>query len=135
MTMQLNTVKQRFYDRQWNSEDNKNLLNIISKSRLNIEPACLYGLDQLGMNHLEIINVSSCIGKRFIGIPQADIDNLNMLQEKYGCVFNFEQKQRYYDKKVKTHPMQTKLDSYVSQPSGDYWLKSSALLQLSENYI
>lgn len=135
MDIQLNTVKQRFYDRQWKSEDNRNLLNIISKDRLNIEPACIYGLDQLGMNHLEIINISACIGERFLALPQADIDNLNMLQEKYNCVFNFEQKQRYNDMEVKTHPMKTKLDSYVSHPSGDYWLKSSALLQLSENYI
>lgn len=135
MSMQLNTVKQRFHDKQWNYEDNRNLLNIVGKDCLDIEPACLYGLDKLGMNHLEIINISSCIGKKFLDMSQADIDNLNMLQEKYNCVFNFEQKQRYNDHEVKTHPIKTKLDSYVSHPRGDYWLKSSALLKLSDNYI
>lgn len=74
MTISLKEVKQRFADRQWKNKDNKRLLNIVSKDRLNIEPACLYGLDQRGLNHLEIINLTGCINKVFDKIPPADID-------------------------------------------------------------
>lgn len=132
--LDLNIVKSRFAARVWNSEANKNLLNIVSADRLNIEPACLYGLDQLGLNELEIITITGCIGKRLIDLPPADIDFLNIAQEKYKCVFNLEEKLAYHEKRSKRLPEYSKLNGYVSCKRGDYWLKSSALLQLSDNY-
>lgn len=134
MTLSLSTVKQRFLNKSWNSEDNKNLLNIVNRDQLDLEPACIYGLDQLGLNHLEIINLSQSVGKRLLDIPTADLDFLNILQEKYGCVFNYEEKSAYHEGRSKRLPEYSKLNGYVSQPSGDYWLCSSALLKLSTNY-
>lgn len=134
MTIKLETVKQLFSDRIWKQEENKNLLNIVSKGRLNLEPACVYGLDRLGLNHLEIINLSQCVGKRLMALPTLDIDFLNTIQEKYHCIFNYEEKQAYYEKRSKRFPEYSKLNGYVSEPSGDCWSRSSALLQLCDSY-
>lgn len=134
MTLSLNTVKQCFLNKPWNSEDNKNLLGIVSRDRLDLEPSCIYGLDRLGLNNLEIINLSQIVGKRLLDIPTADLDFLNVLQEKYNCVFNYDEKIAYYEGGSKRLPEYSKLNGYVSQPSGDHWLRSSALLKLSENY-
>lgn len=134
MTIKLEAVKKIFADRIWKSEENKNLLRIVSNDRLNIEPCCVYGLDRLGLNHLEIINLTSCIGKRLMDLSRSDIDFLNLIQEKYNCVFNFEEKQAYYEKRSKRLPEYSKLNGYVSEPQGDHWLRSSALLQLCDRY-
>lgn len=135
MTIPLKEVKQRFLDRQWKNEDNKRLFNIISKDRLNIEPACVYGLDQRGLNHLEIINLTSCINKRFDKIAPADIDFLNLIQEKYNLVFNLDEKIDYAEGKKKTHPMKTRLNGYAwgKNVDGNY-MGGSALLQLQDYY-
>lgn len=135
MTIKLTTVINRFKDRVWRSNDNKNLLNIVSRERLNIEPANIYTLDQLGLNHLEILNLNCCVGKKFTNMSPSDIDQLNYLENKYKMLFNQIEKQRFIDKEVKTHPMQTKLNSFVAYPSGNSWLLSSCLLQLQDYYF
>tara|TARA_R100000541_G_C1897352_1_gene84073 strand:+ start:89070 stop:89477 length:408 start_codon:yes stop_codon:yes gene_type:complete len=134
MTISLKEVKQSFADRQWKNKDNKRLLNIVSKDKLNIEPACIYGLDQRGLSHLEIITLSGCIGKVFDKLPPADIDFLNLIQDHYGLVFNLDEKINYAEEKRKTHPMRTKLKGYAWGKSGDNYLGGSALLQLGDHY-
>ena len=136
MTISLKEIKQRYAARQWKNKDNKRLLNIVSKDRLNIEPACIYGLDQRGFNHLEIIMLAGCIDKRFVELPAADIDLLNLLQEEYNIVFNLDEKVDYAEGEKKTHPMKTKLNGYAwgRNTEGNYIGGSSALLQLGDHY-
>ena len=134
MVISLKEVKQRFTDRQWKNKDNKRLLNIVGKDKLNIEPACIYSLDQRGLNHLEIINLAGCINKVFTKLSTADIDFLNLLQDQYGLVFNLDEKINYAEGKKKTHPIKTKLNGYAWGKSGDNYLGASALLQLQDCY-
>lgn len=119
-----------FRNKVWYNPDNRDLLNLVEQGRLNIEPACIKSLDKVGLNHLEIINLVPCIGKQLGSLPAADVDHLNYLQDKYGIVFNAEEKQSYTDKKVKRHPAMTKLNGYYYHNVNGYWLGSAALLQL-----
>lgn len=134
MGILLKEIKQCFADRRWKDKDNKRLLNIISRDHLNIEPACVYRLDQIGLNHLEIINLVGCIGKTFEKMPPVDIDFLNYLQSQYGIVFNLDEKVEYANGEKKTHPIKTKLNGYAGGECGGLYLFSSALLQLGDHY-
>lgn len=82
----------RFEAKQWRQASNRNLLEKIKSRQLNIEPATLFSLDQRGFNKLEIINLAPLVGKTIDKLPTADVDFLNLMQDKYGLVFNFDDK-------------------------------------------
>ena len=89
---QLNKAIEVFSSKVWRSEDNKNLMNLIKDHRLNLAPCTLYGLDKLGLNHLEILTFSNFAGKKIHGLPSADIDFLNELEDRFNIIFGYEQK-------------------------------------------
>ena len=89
---QLNKEIDIFSAKLWRLEDNKNLMNLIKKHRLNLAPCSLYGLDRLGLNHLEILTFASIAGKKIYGLPSADIDFLNELEDRFDIIFGYEQK-------------------------------------------
>lgn len=91
---QLNKAIEVFSSKVWRSEDNKNLMNLIKDHRLNLAPCTLYGLDKLGLNHLEILTFSNFAGKKIHGLPSADIDFLNELEDRFDIIFGYEQKAR-----------------------------------------
>lgn len=91
---QLNQNIETFSNASWLSVDNKNLLNLVKEQRLNIAPSTLRKLDSLGLNNLEIISLAGLIGKRIDTLPTADIDFLNYLQDRFGIVFGYEEKQQ-----------------------------------------
>lgn len=91
-TEQLNKALEVFSSKVWRSEDNKNLMNLIKDHRLNLAPCTLYGLDKLGLNHLEILTFSNFAGKKIHGLPSADIDFLNELEDRFNIIFGYEQK-------------------------------------------
>lgn len=82
---------QKTFDaRVWNHESTRQWIN--KCTALNIAPCTLYGLDKLGMNTQEIIHFSGLIGKKIHGLPSADTDFLNYLEEKFKIIFGYEQK-------------------------------------------
>jgi hypothetical protein len=81
-----------FESRQWNNQENKNLLELIKDKRLKMAPCTLKNLDSIGFNHLEIIELDSCIGKVIHKLTTSQVDFLNIMQEKLGIVFNHEDK-------------------------------------------
>lgn len=91
-TEQLNKAVEIFSARLWKSEDNKNLMQLIKEHRLNLAPCTLYGLDRLGLNHLEILTFSNFAGKKIHSLPGADIDFLNELEDRFNIIFGYEQK-------------------------------------------
>ena len=89
---QLNRDLITFSNKNWLSEDNKNLLNLVKDHRLNMAPCTVYGWDKMGLNYLEIINLAGLIGKKIHGLPSADIDFLNLLEGRFDIIFGYEQK-------------------------------------------
>ena len=89
---QLNKAIDVFSAKMWQSEDNRNLMQLIKEHRLNLAPCSLYGLDKLGLNHLEILTFSNFAGKKIHGLPSADIDFLNELEDRFNIIFGYEQK-------------------------------------------
>jgi hypothetical protein len=81
-----------FESRQWNNQENKNLLELIKDKRLKMAPCTLKNLDSIGFNHLEIIELDSCIGKVIHKLTTSQVDFLNIMQEKLGIVFNYQEK-------------------------------------------
>ena len=67
-------------------------MHLIKDHRLNLAPCTLYGLDKLGLNHLEILTFSNFAGKKIHGLPSADIDFLNELEDRFNIIFGYEQK-------------------------------------------
>jgi hypothetical protein len=120
----------------WYNPDNKNLLNLIKDGRLNVEPACIKSLDKVGLNHLEIISVVLCIGHPLDKLPTADLDMLNLLEQKYKILFNAEEKLAWQDKRSHNKPckhyMFSKLNNFYSSYVNGNWLASHALLQIQE---
>lgn len=112
----------------WKSEDNLQLLNLIEDNRLKIAPITIYNLDQDGWNYLEIISLSECAGKLICKLPTADIDFLNLMQEKFGYVFGAE-------KKFKNKYLRSKVDHFYSNidDNGKY-LRSTAILTTEKIY-
>lgn len=109
---QLNKAIDIFSAKLWHSEDNKNLLNLIKDHRLNLAPCSLYGLDKLGLNHLEIVTFSSFAGKKIHGLPSADIDFLNELEGRFNIIFGYEQK-------AKNRYLRAKVDHYCGGFTAD----------------
>lgn len=73
----------------WQNPKNKSLCeNMIT----NLMPTSLLSLDKLGFNHLEIISLSQMAGKRMDTLPHSSIEVLDILEDKYNCVFNKEDK-------------------------------------------
>ena len=116
-----------FSGKIWNSQDNKDLLNLVKEQRLNIAPCTVYGLDRLGLNYLEILSFSNVIGKKIHGLPSADIDFLNDLEERFGIVFG-------YEEKVKGRYTKAKVDHFCGAFKGDQPFWVSALFTLDRCY-
>lgn len=92
---QLDKIKtdcKTFSDRQWKIEDNKNLFRLVIEGRLNIAPCTIYLLDQLGLNHLEILEFNGNINKPIYKLTQSTCDFLNLIEETKGCIFAHDQK-------------------------------------------
>ena len=78
-----------FKNRTWKNQSNKNL---IENKKLKIHVSSLKNLDDIGFNYLEILSISDLIGKTIHKLPKSDTDFLDLMQEKYQIVFNFEDK-------------------------------------------
>lgn len=89
---EVKTAIPMFSQRQWHCDKNKNLLEKIKSRQLNMTASTLHLLDKYGFSYLEILSLNNLIGKRIDMLPAADIDNLNLLQDKYQVVFNFDDK-------------------------------------------
>ena len=115
----------RFDSKDWKLEENKRLLNLIKDQRINIEPCTLYGFDRMGLNHLEIINLSQCIGKKIHTLPASDCDFLNYIETKFNICFG-------YEKKIINKPHLAKVDHYCSgfDSDGFYPTLASAVFGL-----
>ena len=122
--MNLSSDIKTFKATVWNNKDNRDLLNLVQDKRLNIAPCTVYRLDQLGFNKLEIISLSACIGKIIHKLPTADLDLLDLLQDKYGVVFA-------YNKKIKGKYLSAKLDHLCHSFSEGIPQGVSALFSLS----
>lgn len=89
----LNRDIRTFKDRQWQSEDNKNLLRIVADLRLNLAPCTVWMLDKHGFNNLEILSFSNMVGKVIHKLTLCECDQLNQLEETKGIIFGYEQKE------------------------------------------
>lgn len=131
----LNAIK-AFECKVWYNPENRALLNLIKAGSLNVEPACVKSLDKVGLNHLEIISVVLCIGQPLHKLPTADLDMLNLIEQKYKILFNAEEKLAWQEKlsnnKACKHYMFSKLNNFYSGYVNGKWLASSALLLIKE---
>lgn len=120
----------KVYDKKnWLSEDNRSLLNLVKDGRMKLIPATIYALDQDRFNYLEIINLSECAGKVIHKLPSGDVDFLNMIQEKFGYVFGAEQK-------FKNKYLRSKVDHFYSRLNDDgKYMRSTAILTTDKVYI
>lgn len=128
---QLDKIKtdcKTFSDRLWNIEDNKNLFRLVIDGRINIAPCTIYKLDRLGLNHLEIIEFNNNIGKPIHKFTQAFCDFLNLVEETKGCVFSYEQKQKFSEGKLKYTSI--KLNGFDSCFRNGAYMKGTALFNL-----
>lgn len=114
-----------FKIRVWKNQSNKNLLNLTLDKRLNLAPITIYNLDQLGLNHLEIIEFSQCIHKKICTLPAASVDFLNDIESRFKICIG-------YDKKITGKAHLAKVDHYCSgyNSEGFYPTLSSALFSL-----
>ena len=96
---------QTFKSRDWLSDDNKRLLNLVIDQRLNLAPCTVKKFDSIGFNHLEIIAMSQMAGKVIHKLPTSDIEMLNEWQERFNLVFA-------YDKKQAGKYLKAKLDGF-----------------------
>lgn len=76
----------------WRDPRNKDLMKLAIEHRLNLAPCTIFQLDQLGQNHIEIIQMGNCVGMLNVRLPTADCEFLDLMQEKFGIVFNYEEK-------------------------------------------
>lgn len=112
---QLDKIKadcKTFSDRIWKTEDNKDLFRLVIEGRLNIAPSTIYKLDQLGLNHLEILEFNGNIGKHIHKLTTSFCDFLNLIEETKGCVFAHDQKVDFKDGKKKSTSI--KLNGFCS---------------------
>lgn len=125
---QLNKVIEVFSSKMWQSEDNKNLMKLIKDHRLNLAPCSLYGLDKLGLNNLEILSFSQFAGKKIHGLPSADIDFLNELEDRFDIIFGYEQK-------AKNQYLRAKVDHYCGNFTADNRPQFVSAIFTLEHYI
>lgn len=128
---QLDKIKadcKTFSDRQWKLEDNKNLLRLVIEGRLNIAPSTVYKLDQLGLNHLEIVEFNGNIGKQIHKLTTAFCDFLNLIEAAKGCVFAHDQKVDVRDGKKKYTSL--KLNGFCSDFVNGLPLRGVAMFNL-----
>lgn len=125
---QLNKAIDVFYTKLWQSEDNKNLMQLIKEHRLNLAPCSLYGLDKLGLNHLEILTFSNFAGKKIHGLPSADIDFLNELEDRFDIIFGYEQK-------AKNKYLRAKVDHFCGSFTADNRPQFVSAIFTLEHYI
>lgn len=117
-----------FSDRQWKVEDNKNLFRLVIDGRLNIAPCTIYNLDQLGLNHLEILEFNGTIGKQIHRLTTAFCDFLNLIEDTKGCVFAHDQK--VDAKEGKRRYTNIKLNGFCSDFVNELPLRSVAMFTL-----
>jgi hypothetical protein len=90
--MDIQEIINLYKTREWKVQKNKNLLELIKDKRLKMHAVTLHSLDQIGFNNLEIIELDSCIGKVIHKLTTSQVDFLNIMQEKLGIVFNYQEK-------------------------------------------
>lgn len=125
---QLNKAVEIFSARLWKSEDNKNLMQLIKEHRLNLAPCTLYGLDKLGLNHLEVLTFSNFAGKKIHGLPSADIDFLNELEDRFNIIFGYEQK-------AKNQYLRAKVDHFCGRFTADNRPQFVSAIVTLDHYI
>ena len=125
---QLNKAIEVFSSKVWRSEDNKNLMNLIKDHRLNLAPCSLYGLDKLGLNHLEVLTFSNFAGKKIHGLPSADIDFLNELEDRFDIIFGYEQK-------AKNQYLRAKVDHFCGRFTADNRPQFVSAIVTLDHYI
>lgn len=121
---------QAWLNKPWNNLSNKELCYCVSKDqdRFQLTPSAIHNLDKVGMNELEILNLDSCLGKKICKLPTADIDMLNMLEEKYGVLFNGDEKMRLSEGFISLRTLLNKpLTNMLYAKVGENW-HGSALL-------
>lgn len=90
----MNAACRAWLQKPWKNPDNKCLCEIAIREpeRFKLLPNVMYSLDRRGLNHLEILSLNDVLDKPLSSLPTADIDNLNLLEQKYGILFNGENK-------------------------------------------
>lgn len=124
----IKTDYKTFSDRTWKIDDNKNLFRLVIDGRLNIAPCTIYKLDQLGLNHLEILEFNGNIGKHIHKFTTAFCDFLNLLQEQKGCVFAHDDKLKVSEGKKKYASL--KLNHFASDFKNGLPMRGVALFNL-----
>jgi hypothetical protein len=125
-----NSPNQMWLDKPWKNPNNKNLCFCViqDQARFQLTPSAIHNLDRVGMNELEILNLDGCLGKKIIQLPTADIEMLNMLEEKYNIMFNGDEKLRLAEGSIslRTH-LNKPLNNLLYSKVGDNWHGSSLL--------
>lgn len=117
-----------FSGRVWKINDNKDLFRLVIEGRLNIAPCTIYKLDQLGLNHLEILEFNNIINKPIHKLTTATCDFLNLIEEQKGCVFSHDQKVDFAEGKRRYHTI--KLNGFCSDFVNGSPLRGVALFNL-----
>jgi hypothetical protein len=87
-------ILELFKQKNWQNDQNKNLINLLYSKRLRMHISTLFVLDKIGFNHLEIMQLDGLLDQIVHKLPTFSVDFLNILQEKYAVVFNLKDKQR-----------------------------------------
>lgn len=130
----MNTASLIWLNKPWKNTNNKDLCYCVAheQSRFNLIPSTIYTLDKVGMNEMEIINLNDCLGKKVGSLPLADIDMLNMLEAKYGILFNGSEKLLLIEKKLSLYSLLNKpLNNILYNKMGENWYGSALLFSKS----
>jgi hypothetical protein len=126
----MNKASLIWLNKPWKNLNNKDLCYCVAKeqTRFNLIPSTVYTLDKLGMNEMEIINLNDCLGKKVGTLPSADVDMLNMLEAKYGILFNGNEKLLFNDNKLSLSSFLNRpLNNILYNKAGENWYGSALL--------
>lgn len=135
----MKNANEMWLNKSWNNQSNKELCFCVIQDQecFNLTPASLHNLDKVGMNELEIMNLNDCLGKKVGDLPLADTEMLNLLEAKYGILFNGDEKLLFNDDKISLTTLLNKpLNNMLYNQAGEYWYGSSLLYSDSaRNYF
>ena len=129
-----NKSKQVWLNKPWNNLNNKNLCYCVNndQARFQLTPSAIFNLDRVGMNELEILNLDTCLGKKVGSLPPADIEMLNLLEKKYGVLFNGDEKLRFLAGSLSLRAHLNKpLTNMLYARNGDKWHGSALLFSVN----
>lgn len=135
----MKNANEMWLNKFWNNQNNKDLCFCViqDQERFNLTPASIHNLDKVGLNELEIINLDGCLGKKVGDLPLADTEMLKLLEDKYGILFNGDEKILFNDDKISLTTLLNKpLNNFLYNQAGEDWYGSSLLYSDSaRNYF